>query len=386
MIDQQKLFAELTNLQTIADSFYSVDQIGNDGALYRIFLYRLARYSDFLLPSAMESRGTMFRENDDGTWELVCLPPEKFFNMGENPLSIGLDYSKAQYSMVKEDGSLISTYIDVNGKLALKTKGSLHSDQAKAADQWLQRPENEQYQHFLRVLTILDRTVNLEWTSPLNRIVVPYTEERLITLNARSRLTGKYASRPLLQSVISLENLVPLLDIPVHEVAQMQSGEGIVVYFGNEHTPRFVKVKADAYLTLHRLKDGVHHPRPLFDAVIQETADDLKAAFATDPIVQKMITVMEDLVVPAFQEFQTTVNDFFTENQHLSKKDYAVKLNAYKSNWRFGGGVFAVAMNRYIGRKDELVDIFCSAAKDAIVAEYRTIITKELGEVHLADD
>lgn len=391
ILNEQKLYAELDALETSSDAFYSVYQNGPDGSMYRIFLYRLARYTDFLLPSALESRGTTFRFTGTDTeqadhWTLVCLPPEKFFNMGENPLTIGLDYNKVEYSMVKEDGSLISTYLNWYGDLALKTKGSLNSDQAVAAMTWLDRPENHVFKQALLEATQRGVTVNMEWTSPLNRIVVPYTEDRLIVLNARRNADGKYVERTDLLSFFGETAVVELLDVPVHEVAALEKGEGIVVFFGNSATPRFVKVKADAYLTLHRLKDGVHHPRPLFDAVMQETADDLKAAFATDPITQTMIKLMEDLVIPAFQEFQSTVDSFYNENKHLSKKDYAIKLNAAKPGWRFGGGIFAVAMNRYIQRSDEMVDIFCTSAKDAIVELYRAQITEVLGDVYLAAD
>ena len=327
-MSSQHLFAELSNLAATSEAFYSVDQVGPDGGTYRIFLYRLASYSDFLLPSALESRGIMFR-SEGSEWELVSRPMEKFFNMGENPLTIGLDYSKLEYSMVKEDGSLISSYIGVDGQIWLKTKGSLHSDQAVNATAWMRDAKNAWFLDVVIDLENMGWTVNMEWTSPLNRIVVPYQCDKLIVLNARNRETGRYMDYTYLQQELFGGHTVQMESTPVHEVAAMQQGEGIVVFFGNEASPRFVKVKADAYLILHKLKDGVNQPNALFEAVIHEAVDDLRASFADDPVVQTMITVMEDLVRPAYNHFAATTEAAYAAYKDLDRKDFAIKMQSH---------------------------------------------------------
>lgn len=372
-----------------------MDQIGHDGGLYRIFLYRLASYTDFLLPAGEESRGSMFRnvadpavqlndpdylDSDPKNWQLVSLPMEKFFNMGENPITIGLDYSKALYSMVKEDDSLISTYTGQDGKLYLKTKGSLHSDQATAAMDWLRHPDNRAYHHEIARLDSEGWTVNLEWTSPLNRIVVPYQEDKLIVLNARSRHTGKYMGRQTLQDIFG-EFVVPVLDIPVHEVAAMEKGEGIVVFFGNEASPRMVKVKADAYLVLHRLKDGVNQPNALFEAVVHEAVDDLRASFADDPAVQTMISVMEKLVRDAFHQFIAAIDALFLTHRDLDRKSFAIRMQEATKELipLDAGAAFNVLMNKYLQRDERLIDSFVKSAQGRVVAEYKQKVTELLG-------
>ncbi len=379
MLPHDQLFAELMALETASDAFYFVDQVGPDGGNYRIFLYRLASYTDFLLPSGQESRGITFRQVED-SWTLVSAPPEKFFNMNENPITMGLDYEKVEYSMVKEDGSLISSYSGADDKLYLKTKGSLHSDQAKAAMAWLRKPENHALHYEVEAMEIAGWTVNMEWTSPLNRIVVPYQEDKLIVLNARSRHTGKYMGRQTLQDIFG-EFVVPVLDIPVHEVAAMEKGEGIVVFFGNEASPRMVKVKADAYLVLHRLKDGVNQPNALFEAVVHEAVDDLRASFADDPAVQTMISVMEKLVRDAFHQFIAAIDALFLTHRDLDRKSFAIRMQEATKELipLDAGAAFNVLMNKYLQRDERLIDSFVKSAQGRVVAEYKQKVTELLG-------
>ncbi|CAF1557651.1 unnamed protein product, partial [Adineta ricciae] len=54
-----------------------------DSIKYRIFNYILCSYEQFSYPSALNCRGTMFDITDAENVQLVCLPPEKFFNYEE---------------------------------------------------------------------------------------------------------------------------------------------------------------------------------------------------------------------------------------------------------------------------------------------------------------
>ena len=70
------------------EAFYYKD-FTKENSIYRIFNYRLASYTDFQLPGALECRGTMFEINEDGEpIRLASLPMEKFFNLNEVPSDI----------------------------------------------------------------------------------------------------------------------------------------------------------------------------------------------------------------------------------------------------------------------------------------------------------
>ena len=90
---QTKLFNELMTLVEGNEGFFF-----NDWELeefhFRNFAYRLASYTDFLEPSALECRGHMFEIDKDGNpIRLASLPPAKFFNHLENPFTMDLDLS-----------------------------------------------------------------------------------------------------------------------------------------------------------------------------------------------------------------------------------------------------------------------------------------------------
>jgi len=82
--------------------FYKVVQDGIE-----IYSHRLATYSDFLQPAALEARGIAFLGD-----QCVARPPMKFFNWQENPftaLSMEQVLDEADQIRLKEDGSLITT-------------------------------------------------------------------------------------------------------------------------------------------------------------------------------------------------------------------------------------------------------------------------------------
>lgn len=382
------MFVDLCNLSTLSNVFYHTDQIGPDGRTYRIFLYRLASYADWLHPAALESRGIMFR-NNGADWELVCLPMEKFHNWNECPFTMNVDLTKIIYSMVKEDGSLISTYTDANACLQLKTKGSLHSEQAVNATAWLKAGQDSEVDKLLKTFESLEHagwTLNCEWTSPLNRIVVPYQEDKLIVLNARHRKGGMYMERTMLEQFIPARFLVPISGCSVEDVAGLVGTEGIVAFFGNHADPRFMKVKADAYLILHRLKDGVNQPHALFGAVVHDQIDDLRASFAADRAVQVMINAMEELVIPAYNEFVAVTGELFQEHRNLDRKEFAITMQQ-KTKERLplaAGAAFNAAMNMYLERSVKMVDSFIKSSQDRIVGEYKTKVVEALKEANLS--
>ena len=72
-------------------TFKDVDCVVDPNFTYRIFNYQLPKYSDFLKEAAMQCRGTMFRINKETkSFELVSLPMDKFFGLGENPSTMNI--------------------------------------------------------------------------------------------------------------------------------------------------------------------------------------------------------------------------------------------------------------------------------------------------------
>lgn len=370
----QELYTQLMALCTGSDSFYFVDHEKDGDKWLRVFTYRLASYSDFLLPGATEARGIMFEVwNLNGVETPTAIksrPPAKFFNIGENPLTLELDYSKVIHSVIKEDGSLISTFhtaiwgmgedfeSQLHWSLRLKSKTSTSSQQVKDAMAWLEtQPE---FRDKLLELDIAGVTVNCEWCAPDNRIVVGYMEPRLIVLNARSRVSGLYVQRHVLEQIFG-DHLVKTAT-PVKgpedlkELATHTGYEGLILQFEEDYKVQFVKFKNDWYLHRHRTKDSVNNANALFDCVLNEGSDDLRTMFVEDPLATKIIDDMEALVIPLYNRFVKGCQNFYNENKHLERKDYAIKGQQpfFEEGDLLNKFAFGIVMTMYLGKDPDI--------------------------------
>lgn len=341
---QKTLYANLMALAKDENlPFYSVDQV-LDGATYRIFSYRLASYTEFMLPGAIESRGIMFHIDSKGeALRVASLPMNKFFNLNENPSTMGLDLSTIVSVQDKMDGSLISTYLHYdtmgqNPQLRLKSKTSLQSEQAVDAMNFL-NGETGLYSSLYNA-ELDGLTVNLEWTAPHNRIVLPYQKPQLTVLNARVRDTGEYLSRTLLEYRFGPWLVADHIDsVEGYKVAFIESVKdmtGIEGYVIRLSDGTMAKIKNDWYLSLHKLKDNVNSPKNLFMCVVNEAHDDLRAAFPEDEYIQNAINEMEKRVVHIYTDIKHYVDGFYAANKELSRKDFAIKAQAEVPKMWFG--------------------------------------------------
>lgn len=348
----QELYDQLMDLtRDPCEAFYSQDfSLGS--SVYRIFNYRLASYTNFLLPGAMECRGIMFEMDipNSRPLRLASRPMQKFFNLNENPMTMGLDLSKVDTVELKADGSLMSTYMH-EGQLRLKSKGSLFSEQAIDAMKWLGQPEQYALYANLKSLAEQDVTVNLEWCAPHNRIVIGYATSHLKVLNARRNDTGRYLPRELLIVAFGPEHVIDRVDTWgmdvsnfVQTIPSMQNDiEGYVCRIGD----LWFKVKTEKYMSLHHAKDSINNPRRLFEAVVDEGVDDLRSMFAHDALAMKQIDDMQTKVTAMYNHLVRVVEDYHSANEHLDRKHYAI--GAQELNLQ-GIRLLGLLMNLYLGK------------------------------------
>ena len=353
----QKTYNNLMDLIKNDESFFFKDFNLQDKT-YRIMNYHLASWTSFQSPSALNCRGIMYDVTDPTNVKLVSLPPEKFFNYEEG----GVDHTKGKFGdkMVKMDGSLISTYTH-EGEIYFKSKGSLFSSQALDAMKLVSKEEHSSFKEELKKLVDMGYTVNLEYTSPENRIVVPYQEEKLTVLSVRSHLDGQNYFATKLKKLLDQHGLhtvksnmvvhESLHDKPlehskfVDDVRAEQEGEGYVVEIViDESISYLTKIKNLKYIALHHTKDSVNSPKRLFEAVIEEGTDDLRSMFADDPYVLNKVEEMEKLVQPIFNHIIKTVEGFCEENKELSRKDYAIKAKSEHPEY------MGMLMNAYLNQ------------------------------------
>lgn len=322
------------------------------GESYRVFNYRMGSYAQWLLPYSLECRGITFHVD---TQRIVSRPIEKFFNLNENPFTMDLDLSTVIQVWDKMDGSLISTMdicdvaleIDGGGGFWLKSKGSLFSDQAVAANKLILADEYADLYKFCADHVVAGNTVIMEYTGPTNRIVLSYEGHELTVLAIRDDETGDYVALEGDADALHFveDHIDGIVDTEefVLSVADMEGIEGYVVQLASGL--RF-KIKTEWYRKLHFIKDSISSQRRLFEAVVYETSDDVKAAFFDDPIAIAIIEDMEAKVSVIYNHMVDVVERYYLDNKHLDRKDYAIKGQADLEKLHFG-----LAMSKYIGRE-----------------------------------
>ncbi|CAF1036371.1 unnamed protein product [Rotaria sordida] len=371
-----QLYHNLTSLCSTDNSFYYKDAL-LDSTKYRIFNYRLCSYTNFhSLPSALNCRGTMFNINDPDNVQLVSLPPEKFFNYEEGNGCQQHELGQLGDQMTKMDGSLISTFLHFDKKnrpiVRLKSKTSFISSHSCEAMELLK----EQFKSEVESLVHLHYTVNMEYTSPLNRIVLHYPQSELTVLSIRSHLTGETLFARHLISFLHehgfqsiLERVVPFKSIPRHlsqkefvkNIRDETQGEGYVVeIIRPDQTSYLVKIKTHKYLQLHHCKNSVISIQHLFENVINEQSDDLRSLFKDDIVALKKIAQMEEQVRPQFNQMVQSIEQFYEENKHLSRKDYAILINSTSSMKKYMG----LLMNLYMDKVNDYKQFAVMHMKD----------------------
>jgi len=320
------------------EAFYAKEEVF-DGQRFKIFNYRLASFSDFLIPGTIEMRGITFNLDTGERW----LSIHKFFNNDENPFTLNgetipeidetveWDYTDELDIRDKRDGSLINTLL-VNDKVVLKTKGTFYSDQALECSERIE-PELED---FLYKLLKCGYTPLLEFTSPENRIVVNYNVPELKILQIRDYF-GKYLTYDEIINDLDIPKkfLVDRISLTFKEILERQETEkgieGWIVFNPKAKNLQtaFRKVKTAEYFTLHRLvSPNELVENRLIACILDETLDDILAV--CNDFQRKKFTEMEILISHYFNKNLKHCEELYDELCVSERKEFAKKNNEFK--------------------------------------------------------
>ena len=375
----KKLYESLMERVSDGDSFFLKDDT-LDGVIYRMFNYRLASYTEFQKPGALEARGIMFEIDEDGKFvNIKTRPMAKFFNLHEllgHP-NCDIDTSKVIRISEKADGSLISTYSH-RGRVQLKSKGSLSSDQANDSNEYLYHRDNKPLLWLLEYLVSQNFTVNMEWCSPTNRIVLSYDTPHLKILNVRHNISGKYLDIFDGEHFGDTDTMKKyLVESFVHEdpksyIESVKDMTGIEGFVCELEDGTFFKIKTDAYVSLHHSKDSINSPRRLYEVVLNEATDDLRSLFYDDLVAIAIIEEMEERVGKLYNHLVNEVETFYNDNKHLERKEYALAGRSL-----LDGKSFGLAMNLYIGRPVNYTEFMIKKWKEFGVKDVEKVDIEE---------
>ena len=376
------------------DVFYFKDEPYTAEYFYRLFNYRYATYSDFCLPDALEGRGIMFmmhREiyhnpndiphNQDPNitgrpTKCVSRPMEKFFNYMENPFTETIQESDIKNVYEKADGSLISTYIKPNGCWGFKSKMSLVSDQANAANELI---FDDEYDHLRKYINQEmhyyenNLTFNFEYCAPDNSIVLHYEKPQLKFLNCRNNATGEYINHPVLEDMMYGIKKYPHrpTDNILNDTKELKDIEGFVC---ETHDGQRFKLKTQWYFDLHNLVTEIESDHKLYIACVNDNIDDISALLAHPSFVdhresiQKRINTMMNFVATKRMDLNHRIVDVYYKYKHLSRKEFAISCKEEYSNDK--EGLFGMTMQLYSGKEPDYTKILLKNWKGLYEQEF----------------
>lgn len=249
--------------QGIIDLNYLKDELGiivkEDGD-YIVLNYTM-HLSPKTNPFVSQCRGIILNKH---TYDVVCLPFDRFFNYGENNAGVNLDWNSNDIKvMEKVDGSLIKIWYDKD-KWNISTRGTVYCNSHNISLAGL--TYEKLVLNAFGVLSIEDFQENFkdadkklthlfELTSPQNRVVTDYgSRPAMHYLASRNNQTGMYSKEEFLgvkyrnTKMFSLNSVSECI-LASKELDNLQ--EGFVVYVNG--VPSF-KIKSPQYVLVHHIR------------------------------------------------------------------------------------------------------------------------------------
>ena len=200
-------------------------------------------------------------------------------------------------------------------------------------------------------------TINMEWVSPTNQIVVPYKEDKLVILNIRKH-DGSYVDLPRHGTEFLVDEFIVQDDEGfIDSIPEMNSDDSDTIIEGyviKLHDGDMIKVKTDRYVRLHHTKDNISNDKKLFEIVVRGEHDDLRSLLFSDPISVDRIDQMEAFALPVFNHFVAKTEKFYEDNKHLSQKEYAILGQQVLDRLQF-----SVVMSLYNKKSLVVLDYVC---------------------------
>lgn len=237
----------------------------------------------------MQSRGLILKKN---TYEVLCLPFDRFFNFGEVINHDEIIDWKECLIYEKVDGSLIKVYHD-GEKWCIATRGTAFAESEvggwgvtfeKLVLKSLNLSEMGEFQNLCNSHLTDTNTYLFEVTARENRVVTNYEGYTLWYLGTRCKVTGDYL-RTDKEAEVFGARLPKVYNFSNSEECMKTASnlpdlqEGYVVYNG---TKPFCKIKSPAYVAVHHLRGEGLNPKRIAELVLTGEQDEYLKYFPED--------------------------------------------------------------------------------------------------------
>ena len=302
-----------------------------DDGVYTLLVY--SQYdSDFSVSIVRECRGVIFR--NDQEFKPVCVPFFKFGNYGESYCP-DIDWESAKVQE-KVDGSIIKCWYD-NG-WHVSTNGMIDAGRAHLNDD-THRSYRELFDEAAQKSGLNfetldpDCTYMFELIGPDNRVIVPYTEAKLIHIGTRNNKTLRESDvdigidKPKQYPFRSIDEcLTAAKELPFSE-----EGYVVVDKFWNR-----VKIKSPAYVAAHHLRNnGIVTVARIVDFLLTGEAVEFLTYF---PEYTEDVERVQNTIWTIIHELENRVAEL-AQRTFESQKEFALfvkddPFSAYFFEWR----------------------------------------------------
>lgn len=317
-------YLEANGLQALIDEFH-IDVSDYED---RVVLNYNQIDSPRFHPICDECRALILRK---GTWEVLARSFDRFYNVGEGQDWKDFPVEKA-HIYEKLDGSLISVYNDGNGwHPATRKKAFAEGGTAFGLDfkeLFEKAIEGKKVNTFLATSSPFF-TYIFELTSPMNRVVTPYSETKVTLIGARNNLDGYEFGKELLDSIakdmdvarpkIYECNTFEEVTRKAEELETMD--EGFVLTVEQAGSFRRLKCKNSKYLAIaHMRNNGAVSPRRILTLVIDNEEAEYLSYFPEDK-------PYFDFVKLAYLDSFNRISDIWDECGKIEEqKEFAIAI------------------------------------------------------------
>ena len=295
--------------------------------------YTLLKYnqlsSDFSLPIVRESRGAIFYQRDDGSYECVCRAFDKFMNYNQEGAD-EIDWSSAVVEE-KIDGSLTKFYYH-NNQWRIATNGTIDAFTAEATD-------TKSYGDLVvealggsdetsNFCSILDKnyTYMFELVSPETQLIVSYPETKLYFLGRRNIVSMKEDKEKPNYPGIRAPKQYPLSSIDeclAYVKTMTKDEEGFVVRDKYFHR---IKIKSPEYLIAFGANNNNRITEKRIIRMLKNNTIDDFLAYCPQHKAK-----VDDVLSRIFAICARLEEDWATNQPVSSRKEFALQIKNLKS-------------------------------------------------------
>lgn len=310
-----------------------------DKGWYQVVDYVYVDSDTFDTKLAHECRGIKF----DAKGNLIARPFHKFFNLGEKKQAHEVNWDAPHTTMLKMDGSMIHTVFDEHGDIRAMTRKGL-TDVAQTVEELFFPRKTSSYDDYCLLAGLCMRTgftPIFEYTSPHNRIVIPYETPMLTLLAIRHNNTGVYMERIAVEryarkyGIPVVRNFLTDPETMISRAREFTDEEGIVVQFDHG---LMIKVKADEYVIKHRAVSDLDSKKKVLAVVFSDTVDDFLPLVGE--IDRSELLAFRDDVNRQIRFMVDAMEAIVKDHGHLPRKEYAELIFENVSN-KFTSVAFA---------------------------------------------